>query len=245
MLLVVTTVGLLVHVYSIGYMQGDGGYYRFFAYLPLFVFSMLMLVLADNFLLLFVFWEAVGLCSYLLIGFWYKRRSRGQRGQEGLHRQPGRRPRLRPGDHAHLLDLRGRLLLRRLRPRRRGERGHADRDRPPALPGGLRQERPVPPPRLAAGRDGGPDPGLGPDPRRDDGHRRHLHGGPLLPDLPGVGHGDGRRGPGRGLHRDHGGDDRPGPERHQAGRGLLHPLPARLHVSSRWGPGPGSRPSST
>src|SRR5262245_35179671 len=57
MLLVVTTVGLLVHVYSIGYMHGDGGYYRFFAYLPLFVFSMLMLVLADNFLLLFVFWE--------------------------------------------------------------------------------------------------------------------------------------------------------------------------------------------
>nr|MBA3527784.1 NADH-quinone oxidoreductase subunit L [Propionibacteriaceae bacterium] len=64
MLLVVTSVGLLVHVYSIGYMHGDGGYYRFFAYLPLFVFSMLMLVLADNFLLLFVFWEAVGLCSY-------------------------------------------------------------------------------------------------------------------------------------------------------------------------------------
>ena len=75
MLLVVTTVGFLVHVYSIGYMHGDGGYYRFFAYLPLFVFSMLMLVLADNFLLLFVFWEGVGLCSYLLIGFWYKRRS--------------------------------------------------------------------------------------------------------------------------------------------------------------------------
>ncbi len=75
MLLVVTTVGFLVHVYSVGYMHGDGGYYRFFAYLPLFVFSMLMLVLADNFLLLFVFWEGVGLCSYLLIGFWFKRRS--------------------------------------------------------------------------------------------------------------------------------------------------------------------------
>src|SRR5215218_2046565 len=75
MLLVVTSVGLLVHIYSIGYMHGDGGYYRFFAYLPLFVFSMLMLVLADNFLLLFVFWEAVGLCSYLLIGYYFKRRS--------------------------------------------------------------------------------------------------------------------------------------------------------------------------
>ena len=77
MLVVVTSVGLLVHVYSTEYMKGDPGFYRFFAYLPLFVFSMLMLVLADNFLLLFVFWEAVGLCSYLLIGFWYQRRSAG------------------------------------------------------------------------------------------------------------------------------------------------------------------------
>ncbi|HEU0163959.1 MAG TPA: NADH-quinone oxidoreductase subunit L, partial [Thermomicrobiales bacterium] len=75
MLVVVTTVGLLVHVYSIGYMHGDDGYYRFFAYLPLFVFSMLMLVLADNLLVLFVFWEAVGLCSYLLIGYYFRRRS--------------------------------------------------------------------------------------------------------------------------------------------------------------------------
>jgi NADH-quinone oxidoreductase subunit L len=75
MLMVVMSVGFLVHVYSIGYMHGDGGYYRFFSYLPLFVFSMLMLVLADNYLLMFVFWEAVGLCSYLLIGFWFKRRS--------------------------------------------------------------------------------------------------------------------------------------------------------------------------
>jgi NADH-quinone oxidoreductase subunit L len=75
MLVVVTTVGLLVHIYSVGYMHGDGAFYRFFAYLPLFVFSMLMLVLADNYLLVFVFWEAVGLCSYLLIGYYYKRRS--------------------------------------------------------------------------------------------------------------------------------------------------------------------------
>jgi len=63
MLVVVTGVSLLVHVYSIGYMHGDGGYPRFFAYLSLFTFSMLMLVLAANFLLLYVFWEAVGLCS--------------------------------------------------------------------------------------------------------------------------------------------------------------------------------------
>jgi NADH-quinone oxidoreductase subunit L len=75
MLLVVSSVGFLVHFYSVGYMGGDSSYYRFFSYLPLFVFSMLMLVLANNFLLLFVFWEAVGLCSYVLIGFYHKRRS--------------------------------------------------------------------------------------------------------------------------------------------------------------------------
>jgi len=75
MLMVVTTVSMLVHVYANGYMHGDPGFYRFFSYLPLFVFSMLMLVLADNFLLLFVFWEAVGLCSYLLIGYYTRRKS--------------------------------------------------------------------------------------------------------------------------------------------------------------------------
>src|SRR5512141_3146811 len=75
LLIVVTTVGMLVHVYSIGYMAHDPGRWRFFAYLNLFMFSMLLLVLADNFMLLFAAWELVGLCSYLLIGFWYKRRS--------------------------------------------------------------------------------------------------------------------------------------------------------------------------
>src|SRR6059036_818149 len=75
MLLVVTGVSALIHLYSAGYMHGDPGYARYFAYLNLFVFSMTMLVLAGNFLLLYVFWEAVGLCSYLLIGFWYTRDS--------------------------------------------------------------------------------------------------------------------------------------------------------------------------
>ena len=75
MLLLVSTVSTLVHIYTIGYMHGDPGYARFFSYIALFTFSMLMLVLADNFLQLFVFWEAVGLCSYLLIGHWYERPS--------------------------------------------------------------------------------------------------------------------------------------------------------------------------
>src|SRR5271166_6110185 len=71
MLLVVTGVGFLVHIYSTGYMAHEEGYYRFFSYLNLFVFFMLTLVLAANVVLMFVGWEGVGLCSYLLVGFWF------------------------------------------------------------------------------------------------------------------------------------------------------------------------------
>jgi len=75
MLLLVTIVSSLVHIYTIGYMHGEPAYDRFFSNIALFTFSMLMLVMSDNFLQLFVFWEAVGLCSYLLIGHWYERQS--------------------------------------------------------------------------------------------------------------------------------------------------------------------------
>jgi NADH-quinone oxidoreductase subunit L len=75
LLIVVTTIGMLVHIYSIGYMAHDAGAWRFFAYLNLFMFSMLLLVLADNWLLVFAGWELVGLSSYALIGFWYPKRS--------------------------------------------------------------------------------------------------------------------------------------------------------------------------
>jgi len=77
MTLVVTGVGFLIHIYSIGYMHNDRGFWRFFAYMNLFIFTMLNLVLADNFLLLFLGWEGVGLCSYLLIGFWYEKKFTG------------------------------------------------------------------------------------------------------------------------------------------------------------------------
>ncbi|MBE0644035.1 MAG: NADH-quinone oxidoreductase subunit L [Bacteroidetes bacterium] len=77
MTLVVTGVGFLIHVYSIGYMHGDRGFWRFFTYLNLFIFAMLNLVLADNYLLMFLGWEGVGLCSYLLIGFWYDKKFPG------------------------------------------------------------------------------------------------------------------------------------------------------------------------
>jgi NADH-quinone oxidoreductase subunit L len=72
MILVVTFVGFLIHLYSVEYMHDDEDYARFFAYMNLFVASMLTLVLADNLLLLYLGWEGVGLCSFLLIGFWYR-----------------------------------------------------------------------------------------------------------------------------------------------------------------------------
>ena len=73
MMVVVTSVSLMVHIYTIGYMADDPGYQRFFAYISLFTFSMLMLVMSNNMVQLFFGWEAVGLVSYLLIGFWYTR----------------------------------------------------------------------------------------------------------------------------------------------------------------------------
>ncbi|HEX8947960.1 MAG TPA: NADH-quinone oxidoreductase subunit L, partial [Dissulfurispiraceae bacterium] len=84
MLIVVTSISLLVHIYSVGYMHGDEGYYRFFSYLSLFTFSMLMLVLGNNLLQLYFGWEAVGLCSYFLIGFWYEKKSASDAGKKAF-----------------------------------------------------------------------------------------------------------------------------------------------------------------
>ena len=183
MMLVVTGVGFLIHVYSIGYMHDDPGFPRFFAYLNLFIFSMLMLVLADNLLLLFVGWEGVGLCSYLLIGFWYERESSGDAGKKAfivnrigdcgvparhlpaLDRRAARCDvRARSSAKAPALAVTGDRVLTAHRPaplRRRVRQVGAD----PAL-------------RLAARRDGRPDAGLGADPRGDHGDGRRLHGRP-------------------------------------------------------------------
>ena len=77
MIMVVTGVGSLIHLYSIGYMHGEEGFYRFFAYLNLFCMSMLLLVLGNNMLVMFIGWEGVGLCSYLLIGYYFHKKSAG------------------------------------------------------------------------------------------------------------------------------------------------------------------------
>src|SRR4029077_17558785 len=84
MVLVVTGVGFLIHIYSVGYMAHEGGYYRFFAYLNLFMFFMLTLVLANNYLLMFVGWEGVGLASYLLIGFFFLKDSAANAGKKAF-----------------------------------------------------------------------------------------------------------------------------------------------------------------
>jgi NADH-quinone oxidoreductase subunit L len=84
MMLVVSGVSAIIHVYSIGYMYDDEGFYRYFSYLNLFVFAMLTLVSANNFLLMFVGWEGVGLCSYLLIGFWYEKQSASDAGKKAF-----------------------------------------------------------------------------------------------------------------------------------------------------------------
>ncbi len=84
MLFVVTFVSTMIHIYSIGYMAGDRGYARYFAYLNLFVASMLLLVLGNNYLLMFVGWEGVGLCSYLLIGFWYEKSTASDAGEKAF-----------------------------------------------------------------------------------------------------------------------------------------------------------------
>ena len=98
MLLVVTGVGFLIHVYSVGYMAEEGGYYRFFAYLNLFMFFMLTLILSSNYLLMFVGWEGVGLASYLLIGFFFQKDSAAQAGKKAFITN-------RIGDFAFLLGM--------------------------------------------------------------------------------------------------------------------------------------------
>ncbi len=84
MLLIVTGVGFVIHIYSVGYMEHEGGYYRYFAYLNLFMFFMLTLVLANNYLLMFVGWEGVGLASYLLIGFWFLKKTAADAGKKAF-----------------------------------------------------------------------------------------------------------------------------------------------------------------
>ncbi len=254
MLFFVTFIGTLIHVYSVGYMGHDPGYGRYFSYLNLFMFAMLTLVLGANLPILFVGWEGVGLCSYLLIGFYWTKTWAADAGKKAFVVN-------RIGDFGFVLGIFGCFALF----------GTVDFDRMFALaaadPGryaagglltaiclvplrrGVRQERPDSALRLAAGRDGRPDAGLGAHPRGHDGHGRRLHGRALqrlLPHLARMGAQDARRerervGPPdarrlvrRGGRRRRDGalrrDDGPRADGHQEGPRVLHGLAARLHV---------------
>ena len=189
MVLVVTGVSTLIHLYSFGYMQSDEGYHRFFSYLNFFVFSMLLLVLAGNFVLLIVGWAFVGFASYALISFWYRRTTATSAGMKAFVINV-------VGDIG--LVLAAFLIFREL-----GTFEYGDGLRQGAAKSSstnewtvtaicllllrrrLRQVGAAAAPHLAAGRDGGPDPGLLADPRGDDGDRRRLpdrpHPRPLRP----------------------------------------------------------------
>ena len=236
MVLVVTGVSTLIHLYSFGYMQSDEGYHRFFSYLNFFVFSMLLLVLAGNFVLLIVGWAFVGFASYALISFWY-RRDDGDRGRdEGLRDQRRRRHRPRPRrlpDLPRTRHLRLRRGLRQGAARLPHQRVDGDRDLPAAAGRRLRQVGAAAAPHLAARRDGGPDAGLLADPRGDDGDRRRLpdrpHPRPLRPRPDRRRHRRLHRpGDAAGRRHDRAGDDRP-----EAGDRLLDDEPDRLHDHRR------------
>ena len=234
MLVLVTTVSLMVHVYSREYMAGEERYTYYYAMLSLFTFSMLVLVVANNTLMAVVGWELVGLCSYLLIGFYWKEKPNQDAANKaflttkfadiglivGCHRPRGWRGR------CDALQHRPDQLRRH---RGRAQPGHRRARCADDLPGLRRQVRPDATARLAAGRDGRADARLRADPRRHHGDRRHLPDRAALPGLRAVA--DGAQRP-RGLRRHHPVLRRArgtGAGRHQEGAGLLDRLAARLH----------------
>ena len=177
MALVVTGVSTLIHLYSVAYMQSDRGYARFFAYLNFFVFSMLVLVMAANFLLLIVGWAFVGAASYLLISFWYRRTTATAAGIKAFVINVVGDVGLVLGTffifrHSHTLDFLGTFdsASRDFA----GAQRRADRRAHPAARRRVREVGPGPAAHMAPGRDGGPDAGLRAHPRRHHGHRGRL-----------------------------------------------------------------------
>ena len=238
MCMFVTGVSALIHLYSVAYMKRDRDFTKFFVYLNLFVFSMVLLVLADNLVLTFVGWEGVGVCSYFLVAFWFEREAAASAGKKAFIYN-------RIGDAGFLLAI---FLLfektgtvqyesgpgrRHLRPAVPPEQRDGDGRRAPAVPGRRRQVGPDPPVQLAARRHGRPDAGLRAHPRRHHGHRGRLpalsHEPAAPPDLFGD---DGHRGH-RHRHGLRGRHHRLRPAGHQEGAGLLDRLADRLHDAGR------------
>ena len=200
MMLVVTFVSLMVHIYTIGYMADDDGYTRFFSYISLFTFAMLMLVMSNNFVQLFFGWEAVGLVSYLLIGFWYTRPTAIYANLKAFLAN-------RVGDFGFVLGIG--LVLRALRHAPTTRRSSRRRRRSAGTTinlwgaeawsvlsviciclfiGAMGKSAQVPLHVWLPDSMEGPTPDLRADPRRDDGDGRHLHGGADEPAVRAVGH---------------------------------------------------------
>ena len=201
MLVVVTTVSFLVHLFSVGYMHGDRRYERFFAFLGFFTFSMLGIVLSNSLLFLYVFWELVGLASYLLIGFFFHKPSAAAANKKAFLTN-------RVGDFGFFIGILifftaygtfnyFELFARRAPAPAVGRPADAGGRRP--VHGLRRQVGAGPAAHLAARRHGRPHAGQRPDPRRDDGRRRRLHGRP-----PAAAVRPGRPAGGRLRGRDHG-----------------------------------------
>ena len=180
MVMIVTGVGALIHLYSVGYMAHDEDFARFFTYMNLFALSMLILILADNLLMMFVGWEGVGLCSYLLIAFWYTNPQFAYNGRKAFVVN-------RIGDAGFLLGMftivgtlgaHGVWTLDFVELRNNAALlGGAGRDRS-MLSALHRRDRQIGADsalRMAARRDGRPDSGQRADPRGDDGHRRRVY----------------------------------------------------------------------
>ena len=256
MMVVVTFVSLMVHVYTIGYMHDDDGYQRFFAYISLFTFAMLMLVMSNNFMQLFFGWEAVGLVSYLLIGFWYTRPTAMFANLKAFLVN-------RVGDFGFVLGIAAVLrytdsldyatVFARRRPVH--GRRHSCHPGPRLVRHHLHLHLPVhrrhgqvgpgAAARVAAGFDGRPDPHLGADPRRHHGDRRDLHGGAHVAAVRTVGDGAILRARHRLHHGVFHGPARHRQQRHQAGGCVFDAVPARLHDGRARACRPTARASST
>ena len=184
MCLFVTGVGALIHLYSIGYMHGDPKFSKFFLYLNLFVFAMLLLVLGENLLVTFLGWEGVGTCSYFLIAFWHTRESAATAGKKAFVTN-------RVGDWGFMMAMFlafsavGSLSYGRAQQRRRvrpaGAESTATAIAALLFVGAVGKTAQLPLLHLAARRDGRPDAGVGADPRRHDGHRRRVPDGARQP----------------------------------------------------------------
>ncbi len=230
MMLVVSGVGGLIVWYSIGYMAGDDEERRFFAYMSLFVFSMLLLVQAGNFLLLLVGWGLVGLASYLLIGFWHRRPEAVAAAKKAFVMNA-------IGDATFALAIvlliwsTGTLEFFGVFEEVDGlSKTTVNLVALGLLGGAVAKSAQIPLHTWLAGRDGGPDPRLGADPRRDDGDRRCLPARAGAPDLRGGARHPEPRGDPRRRDVARRGSRRPRAVGHQASHRLFDHVPDRLHV---------------